>query len=166
MPAFSICTPYVPQYALIFCCYHRRPNFIPSTKPNIALKCVERTFDFPWQNSLLLLFFIIIVITFFTLSSGSQCTWNWLKYLNIDFVAVCLLFSIWSFKHVVDQVLLKSLSKYESIKCQVLFRLLFNMNGINIFENDASTTSTRDLRAFVIHSATWWQNENKNEIKY
>lgn len=60
-----------------------------------------------------------------------------------------------------------TLSKYESIKCQVPFRLLFNVNGIKHILKMLHKQLQQDVRAVVIYSATWRQNErmeNSNGI--
>lgn len=129
--AFSICT-HLLQYALIFCCY-RRPNFTPSANLT-PLKCVcrerekERSFDFPWYN-----FFCYYYDYYFFMLFQVAPT-EYLKLIEVlehRFCRCVCYFSIWSLS--MSSRSFWTLSKYESIKCQVLFRLLFNVNGMNIF---------------------------------
>lgn len=127
--AFAICTHiHIRQYALIFCCY-RRPNFTPSASL-APLKCVESEREM-FRFSLIIFSFTIIMITFYAFSSGSDWVLeaDWSTWTSI--LSLCLLFSIWSSS--MSSRSFWTLSKYESIKCQVPFRLLFNVNGINIF---------------------------------
>lgn len=160
--AFSICT-HLLQYALIFCCY-RRPNFTPSANLT-PLKCVcrerekERSFDFPWYN-----FFAIIMIIIFSCFFKwlRLSTWSWLKYLNIDFVAVFVIFpfEVWAcrpgpFEHCLNM-------NQSSVKCH--FDCCLMWMEWTYFENVAQTTSTRFASScnLLCHLMT---NTRKMELK-
>lgn len=125
-------------HALIFCCY--RPSLTPWASQT-PLKWVE-IFRLSWMN--LLLLFFSLFFKWFTV---------YLKLIEVleHRFCRCVCYFIWSLS--MSSRFFWTLSKYESIKCQVLFRLLFNVNE-STYLKMLHKQLQQQLLAFVIHS-TW-----------
>lgn len=134
------------------------PISLPALTQHHSNVRVERSFDFPWYN------FFCYYYDYFSSGSDWVLEADWSTWTSI--LSLCLLFSIWSLS--LSSRSFWTLSKYESIKCQVPFRLLFNVNGINIFGECCTNNFNESIcLAVVIYSATWWQHEkNEIEMKY